>query len=312
MRIVPLARHTALAQRVRQPVAQCPRCPCRCGRCRSVTAAWARPRRAASASAPGCGASSAAVAAGRWRVERSACERGRGPSLPRPLQRPLRRCRRCVRRSSAARLAAACASIHVLRVEAGQGSPRAVVRTAFAGPARCRTATLGGGVMVACVPAANAAGTWSRCDQCFGRGQARQPRRATLASVHSVTPELAAAECQPSQPQASCHGERAVPPKAATHRVLSASSSVSVTVPGVTTRTTLRSTGSLRRGHVADLLADRHRFAQLDELGQVAFQRECTGTPAITTGSPALHAARRERDVEQPVRACARRRRRAS
>ena len=43
----------------------------------------------------------------------------------------------------------------------------------------------------------------------------------------------------------------------------------SVRVPGVTMRITLRSTGPLRGGGVADLFADRDRLAQLDQLGQI-------------------------------------------
>ena len=55
---------------------------------------------------------------------------------------------------------------------------------------------------------------------------------------------------------------------------------------GVTTRTTLRSTGPLAGGHVSHLLGNRHRFAHLDEAAQVVFQA-WKGTPAITTGWPA-------------------------
>ena len=47
------------------------------------------------------------------------------------------------------------------------------------------------------------------------------------------------------------------------HSLLSFSSRRSVSVPGVTTRTTLRSTGPLAHADFADLLADRHRLAHL-------------------------------------------------
>jgi hypothetical protein len=73
---------------------------------------------------------------------------------------------------------------------------------------------------------------------------------------------------------------------ASSRRRRSSSSAASVSVPGVTMRTTLRSTGPFAGGRVADLLADRHRLAELHQLGEVGLDR-VKGTPAILIGVPA-------------------------
>ena len=59
---------------------------------------------------------------------------------------------------------------------------------------------------------------------------------------------------------------------------------------------------SLGRGGIADLLADRHRLAELDQLREVLLDRVVRARPAILIGSPADCAALRERDVEQARR----------
>ncbi|MCK7502127.1 MAG: hypothetical protein MZW92_78580 [Comamonadaceae bacterium] len=72
--------------------------------------------------------------------------------------------------------------------------------------------------------------------------------------------EAAAGELEPGEAEALAAPWRA--PRAAC-RAAASSSASSVTVPGVTTRTTWRSTGPFAVGRVADLLADRHRLAEL-------------------------------------------------
>jgi hypothetical protein len=79
---------------------------------------------------------------------------------------------------------------------------------------------------------------------------------------------------------------------------LSESSSLSVSVPGVTTRTTLRSTGPLAGGHVAHLLGNGHRLAQLDEPRQVVLQR-MEGHAGHHHRLAGRLAALGQRDVEQ-------------
>ena len=54
---------------------------------------------------------------------------------------------------------------------------------------------------------------------------------------------------------------------------LSCNSDVSVSVPGVTTRTTLRSTGPFAGGGIADLLADRDALTELNQLAEVLLDR---------------------------------------
>ena len=120
----------------------------------------------------------------------------------------------------------------------------------------------------------------------FQLGARRASQPGNSVSLHSETaansPWVMDSQARPKR--------RPLPATASsTASRLSASSSVSVMVPGVTTRTTLRSTGPLLAPTSPDLLGNRHRFAQLDQLGQVALQR-CTGTPAITGLASALAA----------------------
>jgi len=58
--------------------------------------------------------------------------------------------------------------------------------------------------------------------------------------------------------------------------------------------------GALRSGYIAHLLGNRHRFAELDQLAEVAFQRMHRHA-GHHHGLPRAGAARRERDVEQAV-----------
>ena len=123
---------------------------------------------------------------------------------------------------------------------------------------------------------------------------------ASSRSLHSARPSSAAGQ-RPARPgRSGPRAARAAP--AAACRLASASSSLSVTVPGVTTRTTLRSTGPLAVADVAHLLGDRHRLAQLDQPRQVGSR---PNAPARRPSPPARRptgAARGQRDVEQPVR----------
>ena len=76
------------------------------------------------------------------------------------------------------------------------------------------------------------------------------------------------------------------------------SSASSVTVPGVTTRTTWRSTGPFDLRRVADLLADRHRLAlahQPREVGVDAVVRHARHRDRLAGGL----AARGQRDVDE-------------
>ena len=129
---VALARDLALAPRLGQPEAQRPAAHAGDAGVERSRAGWARPGRAASASARGCGGSSAAGRSARWRAAPSAAARGpaRGPG--------------CARRSSAAP-----PRRHGRRPARRRRSRRA--RRRAAAPAACacrarrRTATRGGG-----------------------------------------------------------------------------------------------------------------------------------------------------------------------
>ena len=76
----------------------------------------------------------------------------------------------------------------------------------------------------------------------------------------------------------------------------------SVTVPGVTTRTTWRSTGPFAFGGIADLLADRDRLAAAHEPREVTFGAVIRHARHRDRLACRL-AARRQRDVEQARRA---------
>ena len=110
----------------------------------------------------------------------------------------------------------------------------------------------------------------------FGHQQLGRPEALELAGERlarcrsSLTQKTAAGQVEPGQPEAS-----AVAVSTAASRLSrrSSSSASSVTVPGVTMRTTWRSTGPLAGGGVADLLADRDRLALPDQPRQVALRR---------------------------------------
>jgi hypothetical protein len=125
-------------------------------------------------------------------------------------------------------------------------------------------------------------------DQHLRRAQPRQPA-GELALVAFGEPELGVG--QPSQASPYVVTPRCVLDDSASSRasLLSASSSLSVTVPGVTMRTDLALDRTLGGGDIAHLLADRDRFAQLDQPGEVALD-ECTGTRPSRPARRALAA----------------------
>ena len=110
--------------------------------------------------------------------------------------------------------------------------------------------------------------------------------------------EVARGEVDPGQPQV---GLRWCSASSRLSR-FSSSSAESVSVPGVTMRITLRSTGPFGGGGVADLFADGDRFAQLHQPREVLLGgviRHARHLDRLAVGGAAL----RQRDVEQLGRA---------
>ena len=243
----------AVAQRVRQPVAQ--RAAAHAGAAGVEQRQQRRrcPRRAASASARGCGAWPAAGRAGRWRartVQRAhvrqrlalrvlgiAQQRGgggmRGAAGPAALK--------------PARLAT-CSCSHSLRWPSAASNCQA---------GRCGAARR--------APAPRAAGSALAVDAAPRPASSRASQPASSRSPHSVRPSCAAGQAQPGQ-------ARSAAPRV---RVRRASSSASARVgqqfavghgAGRDHAHHLALDRALGGGHVADLLGDRHRLAQLDQL----------------------------------------------
>ena len=118
---------------------------------------------------------------------------------------------------------------------------------------------------------------------CRSRARATRARRVRLSRCRRK--QNVVAPCRPAAPE-------------------------SVSVPGVTMRVTLRSTGPLAVAGspiCSQIATDSPSFTSFARYCSTA----CNGTPAILIGAPADCAALRERDVEQPRRASRRRRRTA-
>ncbi len=127
--------------------------------------------------------------------------------------------------------------------------------------------------------------------------------RSSSACSASTSCELREAEAPAGEVEpreARCSGVNVT---AASSRVsLSSSSAASVTVPGVTTRTTSRATGPFARRRVADLLADRDRLAEPHEPREIGLGR-VHGHAGHRDRLAARLAAARQRDVDQLRRA---------
>ena len=123
--------------------------------------------------------------------------------------------------------------------------------------------------------------------------RARDWRRAV--SITAKRPDASDSQARPSVSRSRC---------SASSRLsrLSSSSAASVSVPGVTTRVTLRSTGPLAVAGIADLLADRDRLAELHQPREVLLDRVVRHAGHLDRLAGRLAAAR-QRDVEQPRRA---------
>ena len=257
------ARVAHAARRAAAASASCaaPGCPCRWRSCRAARAASARPRRAASASARGCGC----VAGGRsisvaralharalrtWRERAALRVLGVARAARRPRRAPPRSVvgaeRRAARRRAAARSSLRSPSAGVEL----PGRPRASPSPRCASSAGRRQVAV---------------------DQHLGRREARQP--AGELGLRCTRRARARRSTAPSQAS----------PKRAAPLAASASSTRVALVgeqlasrsacPGVTMRTTLRSTGPFAVADVADLLADRDRLAELDQLARGTLDR---------------------------------------
>ena len=271
-------------------------CPCRCGRCRAATAASgaSSPRSVCVSSRLRC------VAGGRSSSSLARSHRQRAHVRQRLALRVLGIAQQ--------RGGGGLRGAQVLRVEAGQRGHAAAARTACAGRARCRTARPAARVQRRARCAAARRGSVARGRPAPRPGPAAPASRPARARCIRSGP--AAPLVRPSQARPQVAPRCCVRSASSSVSALSASSSVSVTVPGVTTRTTLRSTGPLAVATSPTCSADRHRLAQLDQPRQVALDRMHRHAGHHHRLAGAL-AARGQRDVEQPVAPCARRRRTA-
>ena len=258
-RVVAGTGHAAVAQAGGSASGAARGCPCRCGRCRAATAAWAHPRRAGSASARGCGGSWAAGRAARWCVPRSGAARGRAPGPG------------CVRHRPAAAPAAAWAT----------GSSWAP------NPARLATCSCSHSLRRPSAASNCQAGRWGQRDA--GTGQRRrdglavdqrlggvEPARSQPGSswsAHSVRPSWPLD--RPSQARPCTHWPRWrwLATASSSASALSASSAGVGDGAGRDHPHHLAFDRPLRGGDVAHLLADRDRHPELDQLGEVALHR---------------------------------------
>jgi hypothetical protein len=159
--------------------------------------------------------------------------------------------------------------------------------------ARRRTAHSGRRVIVVAPASQAPSGRSAATRTSAGARRAIQPASSSpLHSERPISPFDSAVQARPKR----CRVPLATASSKASLR--SASRSLSVSVPGVTMRTTLRSTGPLAAPTSPDLLADRDRFAELDELGEVAFDR-VHGHAAHRNRLAVARAARRKGDVEE-------------
>ena len=225
-------------------------------RCRAAKTASARPGRAACASARGCGAWSAAGRSGRWRA------------APEPLH---------VRQRAALRVLGVAQQRRRGRVrrgagfgaEAGQGGDAQLLAGACARRAPPSNCHVGRRVSVLARGIAGAGGQRRRRR---GSRPARAARssRSSSASLHSARPSSPFESASQARPKRCC-GPAATASSSAS--LLSASRSLSVSVPGVTTRTTLRSTGPLLAPTSPTCSQIATDSPELDQPRQVALDR---------------------------------------
>ena len=235
-------------------------CPCRCGRCRAATAASARPRRAGSASVPGCGAWSAAGRSAR--SARSTCRRC---TWAQRLALRVLGVGSAARRRRRAPLAGP-------RAEAGQRRHAAAARSSLRWPSaasNCHAGRRGDAPRALWLCSAGRAA--SAVDAAPRPARAAPASRPARRSLHSRQAELrrcdSASQARPQRARdARCTASSSA-------SLASASSSLSVSVPGVTTRTTLRSTGPLAVATSPTCSQIATDFAELDQPRQIAFDR---------------------------------------
>ena len=169
--------------------------------------------------------------------------------------------------------------VPVLGAERGEVARAEMLRERADAPPRHRTAT----------PAARASARRRRAcgdGAPSGTSSSATSSRSSAAAV-SAAGTSASVNC-PDARLSQAMPVRCLPGLTATSRLsrLASSRPASVSVPGVTTRSDLALDRALARRGVADLLADRDRFAELHQLREVA-STAWYGTPAIGIGAPA-------------------------
>ena len=183
---------------------------------------------------------------------------------------------------------------------------RAAARTACARRAQRRTATPAGASSSS--PRRRRRGRHAgraSTSTSAGASRASQPASSALAALGEA--DLAARQRQPGEAEALPRRAR---PRAAARRACRRAVASSVTVPGVTMRTTLRSTGPLvvaESPTCSQIATDSPSLTSLREVALDRVHRHAGHRDRLRRRS----AARGQRDVEQPARALARRRRRA-